>query len=289
MLQGSIFIDQRLFFSIVGDKRVIFLAIIGNSIIGSLSFGFQNSANAGELISVDATLTKTCTPDSQFEPGTITWEIVTTNTSPDDVSVLNVSCSGDINGVPEPFDAINVVFGPGGGVASSFQTSSLSADTSTDTITCTFEDPVGGTFERTATAECEVEAPIQVDVDVKPQSCPNPIKSNNKGVLPVAILGTDSFDVTQIDVDSVTLEGVSPKRSNIEDVATPLQVPTVPEPDSCTDEGPDGFDDLTLKFDMQEVVATLGSVSKGDVIPVKLEGQLLDGTPIEGYDLIIIK
>ncbi len=130
---------------------------------------------------------------------------------------------------------------------------------------------------------------LMVQLDVKPQSCPNPINTKSQGVLPVAILGTASFDVTQIDVSSITLEGVSPLRDAIEDVATPLQVPTVPEPDSCTDEGPDGFDDLTLKFDTQEVLEALGFPSKGDVISVELEGTLLDGTLFEGYDNIIIK
>ncbi len=130
---------------------------------------------------------------------------------------------------------------------------------------------------------------LMVQLDVKPQSCPNPINTKSQGVLPVAILGTASFDVTQIDVSSITLEGISPLRDAIEDVATPLQVPTVPEPDSCTDEGPDGFDDLTLKFDTQEVLGALGFPSKGDMTSVELEGTLLDGTLFEGYDIIIIK
>ena len=34
-----------------------------------------------------------------------------------------------------------------------------------------------------------------VPIDIKPQSCPNPLNVNSKGVLPVAILGTDTFDV----------------------------------------------------------------------------------------------
>jgi len=35
--------------------------------------------------------------------------------------------------------------------------------------------------------------------DIKPGSCPNPINRNKKGVLPVAICGTEDFDVTTID------------------------------------------------------------------------------------------
>ncbi|MDA1349125.1 MAG: hypothetical protein O3A47_09720, partial [Chloroflexi bacterium] len=62
---------------------------------------------------------------------------------------------------------------------------------------------------------------LDVDIDVKPTSCPNPLNVGKRGVLPAAILGTDTVDVSQVDVATVQLEGVAPLRSNIEDVATP--------------------------------------------------------------------
>ena len=59
---------------------------------------------------------------------------------------------------------------------------------------------------------------LQVIVDIKPGSCPNPLNVKSSGVLPVAILGTADFDVTTIDATSIRLAGVSPLRSSIEDV-----------------------------------------------------------------------
>jgi hypothetical protein len=44
-------------------------------------------------------------------------------------------------------------------------------------------------------------------IDIKPQSFPNPLNVKSKGVLPVAILGTEDFDVSEIDVSSILLEG----------------------------------------------------------------------------------
>ena len=123
---------------------------------------------------------------------------------------------------------------------------------------------------------------LHVAVDIKPQSCPNPINVNSKGVLPVAILGMDDFDVTTIDPTSVLLQGVAPIRWSIEDVSTPA-------PDECTTEGADGFDDLTLKFDMQEIVTALGEVGDGDEMVLSLTGELIDGKPMEDVDMIIIK
>jgi len=106
--------------------------------------------------------------------------------------------------------------------------------------------------------------------------------------LPVAILGNE-LDVSDIDPSTIRLEGVSPMKHDIEDVTTPHTPNTeILDPTDCTTDGPDGIDDLTLKFKMQEVVAAIGPVSKGDVISVELEGQLIDGTPFEGYDIIII-
>ena len=212
-------------------------------------------------------------------------------TIPQDQTAPDLTCPGDITiNQLDPTD-------PGfTGVATATDDSEIGPITFSDMVTdgnpifilrsWTVTDIFGN--QATCVQVITVE-PLAIEVDVKPQSCPNPIKPNSNGVLPVAILGTDSFDVTQVDVDSITLDGVSPIRHSIKDVAAPHQVPTVPQPDSCTDEGPDGFDDLTLKFNMQEIVAALGAVSKGDVISVELEGQLLDGTPIEGYDIIIIK
>jgi hypothetical protein len=64
--------------------------------------------------------------------------------------------------------------------------------------------------------------PATVDVDIKPGSCPNPLNVKSKGVLPVAILGTEDFDVGMIDPTSIMLAGVSAIRSSYEDVATPI-------------------------------------------------------------------
>ena len=49
--------------------------------------------------------------------------------------------------------------------------------------------------------------------------------------------------------------------------------------------------DLTLKFDMQEVVAALGDVEHGDCEVLTLTGQLKEvfgGTPIGGLDWVRI-
>jgi hypothetical protein len=133
---------------------------------------------------------------------------------------------------------------------------------------------------------------IEVPVDIKPQSCPNPLNAKKKGVLPVAILGTDDLDVTQIDPASVQLEGISPLRWAIEDVATPYEPYTGKEGAyDCHTLGRDGFVDLTLKFEAQEVVAALGDVNDRDALVLQITGYLKEecgGTPIVGEDVVLI-
>jgi hypothetical protein len=125
-----------------------------------------------------------------------------------------------------------------------------------------------------------------VNIDIKPSSCPNPLNVNDKGVLPVAILGSEDFDVFNIDPASIRLEGVAPVRSSYEDVTTPMPIDA--EICDCTTEGPDGYLDLTLKFKVQEIVAALVEVNDGEELELTLTGVLHDGTPIEGKDCILI-
>jgi len=130
-------------------------------------------------------------------------------------------------------------------------------------------------------------AATEVAIDIKPQSCPNPVNTKSNGVLPVAILGTTSFDVNDVDLSSVQLEGISPLRSSLEDVSSPVADPQ--DACDCTTDGPDGFDDLTLKFDTQDLVAALGAVDGDEEITLTLTANLLDGTSIEGQDCVVIR
>lgn len=137
----------------------------------------------------------------------------------------------------------------------------------------------------------EYEALVAL-IDIKPESCPNPLNVDGKGVLPVAILGTADFDVNEIDPAAVRLEGVAPLRWSLEDVATPFE-PFFGKGDAfdCNEYGPDGYMDLSLMFKAQEVVAALGDVMDGDVLVLHVSGNLMEeygGTPFVGEDVVTI-
>jgi hypothetical protein len=155
-------------------------------------------------------------------------------------------------------------------------------------------NPVMSTTWALLTLEKAVPAfEIQVPVDIKPTSCPNPLNVTSMGVLPVAILGTETLDVTQIDPATVRLAEVAPLRWSLEDVATPF-TPFVDKPldaYACTIYGPDSYMDLVFHFNTQAVVAAIGAVADGDVLRLMLTGKLMEeegGTPIIGEDVVKI-
>jgi hypothetical protein len=159
----------------------------------------------------------------------------------------------------------------------------------TATIPPQYDCDLPNVLERCDTDICETPpCEPSLTVDIKPTSCPNPLAARSRGVLPVAILGTEDFDVMTVDIATITLAGVSPIRSSFKDVATPLDKEDECE---CHGEGPDGYLDLTLKFDRREIIATLGDLSllpRRSSIPLTLTCMLMgEEITLEGTDCIV--
>ena len=118
-------------------------------------------------------------------------------------------------------------------------------------------------------------------------------------MLPVAVLGTEEFDVTTIDPYTIVMarEGIDDGKVHVirysyEDVATPFEGEELCDCDDLNgdDLNGDGIMDLTLKFRVPALVdgLDLDGVESRETIPLKIMGETEDGTLIMGEDCIRI-
>ena len=133
---------------------------------------------------------------------------------------------------------------------------------------------------------------IPVAVDIHPTSCPNPLNTDSRGMVPVAILGGSNFDVKHIDPKTIQLKGVDAIRPQYADVATPYE-PFLGKQSAndCNELGSDGYLDLTFRVRTQDLVDAIGDVEDKDVVVVPLTANLKQeygGTPIVGEDVVVI-
>ena len=110
-------------------------------------------------------------------------------------------------------------------------------------------------------------------VDIKPGSFPNSINIKSMGVVPVAILGSPEFDVTTIDVTTLSFgpAGAAPAHdlSNPDTYDEHLQ-----------DVNDDGFLDLVSHYKQKETGIAC------DDTEATITGVLIDGSPIDGTDSV---
>jgi hypothetical protein len=130
---------------------------------------------------------------------------------------------------------------------------------------------------------------VALALDILPDSCPNDFTVNlqGKGRLPMAILGSETFDVSTIDVDTISIGGV----------AFPVKAPSIMDVSARAGEGEcacqmgvDGYADLVLHFSRRDVIQALGldAMEPGTVVPVSVEGYLTNGKPFKATDCVTL-
>jgi hypothetical protein len=102
-------------------------------------------------------------------------------------------------------------------------------------------------------------AVLAVAIDIKPGSFPNSINPRNKGVIPVAVLTTDTFDASTVDPTTVFFGEAAPVHSALEDIDR------------------DGNTDLILHFRTQDTGIACGDTS-ASLTAVTFSGQEIEGS-----------
>ncbi len=130
--------------------------------------------------------------------------------------------------------------------------------------------PLGIRFEGSFTDHLYVAElpPLSVEIDVKPHSATNPVNPRSRRSIPVAILGSETFPVEDMDVASVRVgPGAAPARGR----------------PKLRDVNGDGWTDLVLRFRPRET-----GLGRGDT-EVCLSGKTDDSVPFEGCDAVSVR
>jgi hypothetical protein len=112
-----------------------------------------------------------------------------------------------------------------------------------------------------------------VDIDIRPGSDSNPIRPSGKGNLPVAILGSDTFDVLDVDVTTLAFgpDGAAPSHDLTKSGAFENHLRDVND---------DGLTDLSSHYRIENTGI------EADDKEACITGETLDGTPFKGCDVI---
>ena len=109
---------------------------------------------------------------------------------------------------------------------------------------------------------------IPVDLDIRPDSDANAVNPSARGILPVAVLGSATFDVAEVDASTLAF---GPGE------AAPLHS----SGGHAEDVNDDGYTDWVSHYRIEEVEVAVGDTE------LCLTGENLDGIPIEGCDAIV--
>lgn len=120
----------------------------------------------------------------------------------------------------------------------------------------------------------EFEQTIQVDIDIKPNSDPNSINLCSNGTVPIAIYGSELFDIYEVDTNSLRFAEATVKVVGKKDPHSLCDY---------SDINSDSFTDLVCHF----VTSDLASIDNESTHAV-VNGQLFSGIDIQGEDSVNI-
>lgn len=125
---------------------------------------------------------------------------------------------------------------------------------------------IAAIYNAGSAGKCKVTTVDIVDIDIKPGSDPNSINPRSKGVIPVAILTTETFDATTVDPLSVAFGPNAAMETHGQG--------------HIEDADGDGDLDLVLHFRTQDIGIQCGDTT------ASLTGETLSGQTINGSDSI---
>lgn len=131
-----------------------------------------------------------------------------------------------------------------------------------------------------------------VHFDIWPAvECPNYFNAKYTGQYITVIYGTDMFDIQNIDLNSVRLEGPGEESSAVPYVWYNMDkaAPYTKEDDcDCAETFPDEIADIMLKFEYEDMRDLIGPIVNGEERMLVITGRLSNGIVFEGRDCLTI-
>ena len=221
-----------------GTAQLTFSLVVYN-VAPTVNAGADAAIFSGETFTVNATFT---------DPGILDTHTATidfgTGSGPQPAAVAQGAGSGSLTGSQTYF------------VPNSY------------TVTVCVTDSDGGTGCDSLAVQVSA---LQVLIDIKPGSDPNSINLGSRGVVPVAILSSPTFDATTVDPTTVRLA----------DAAVRVRGNGQPQA-SVQDMNHDGLPDLVVQVDTEAL-----AIAEGDVQAI-LTGRTYAGVYITGVDSVWI-
>ncbi len=193
----------------------------------------------------------------------------------------------------------------------------LNNDGLPDVATSNADGPTVGSVAVLLNAPSTLKVPesLVAHFDIRTNACPNPLNPGSNGVLPTALVGSDSFEVEEVRLDTLRLsraDGVGGAVPPIgadgdDDDDDPIDAihaggggngpqfhditaPFPGEPCDCDVLVADGILDIKLKFGTEELAEELEleDLPGGSLVELVLSGELLDGTAFAASDCVLL-
>ena len=169
----------------------------------------------------------------------------------------------------EPLTGINVqlqiISGPHAGVVSEAKTDASGGATflyrgqkpGRDLLIAVVGDGDGAVAGSNVLIHSWVELAQGAFIDISPGVCPSTVEIGLQDLITVALVGTEDFDVEDVDITSLYLGNAAPTRVQYRDVSRP----GLGDDCACSDEGGDGLEDMLLQFKIQDLLSDPASVA----------------------------